>query len=203
MFVEEPQDDLVPVLVAPQPGAQPFARALIESPQRQRAVEKQQAEKLERPDPIRRRDGDPFAVHLNGALPLLEIEPRANQEPDDDRHHVAPILPVIRRQFGKLHRPGAGAHGVHNDDGNGRRHEQPHRTMAELDALDVEFLAKQNRGRQNDEERERHVERPRLETQRLPAVADKSEDGQGDGQQLIKKKHQPEGPRPGGEKPAQ
>ena len=72
--------------------------------------------------------------------------------------------------------------------------------MAPFDAADIELLAEQNTGREDDEEDEREEKYLRFQPERHPTVADQREDRQGDGQQLIKEKNQAKRPRPAGEK---
>ena len=83
-------------------------------------------------------------MHLNRPLPLLEVKPRADEKTDDDRHSVAPVIPVVRRQLGNRQRAGALAEGVHSENHQRRSQQQEKRSMAEFDAFDVEFFAKQN-----------------------------------------------------------
>ena len=159
-----------------------------------------EAEKEERTDDISGGDGDAFAVHLDRPLPLLEVKPRADEEADDDRHGVAPIVPVVRWQLGNRQRTCALAEGMHCQNHQSRREEQEKGAMAELDAFDVEFLAKQNRGRQHHKHCERQVEKLGTETKRRPSVADECKDRQRDREQLVEEKYQPERSRPRGKK---
>ena len=174
--------------------------APIERPERCDAVPEDEAEKEERADDISGGNGDALAVHLNSPLPLLEVKPRADKKTDDDRHGVAPVVPVVRWQLGNCQRTGALAEGMHGENHQGRDEKQEKGAMAEFDAFDVKFLAKQNCRRQHHKHRERQVEKLRTESKRRPGVADECKDRQCDREQLIKEKNQPERPRPRGKK---
>ncbi len=144
--------------------------------------------KLERPDPICRRDRHALTVHLNRTLPLLEIQPWAGQETDDDRNRKAPVVEV---GFGNTRcRERAGAFLRSGDDDEHDRHqpEQREHTVAVFDALDVELLTKKNRRRQHDQQREREVKLPGFESKRLPPVSHEGKNRQRDRQHLIQEK---------------
>ncbi len=76
------------------------------------------------------------------------------------------------------------------------RDEKGERAVAELDALDVEFLAEEHRRSEHDEQHEREVEHVGLEPERLPDVANDREDRERDGENLVEKKDEPERARP-------
>ena len=94
---EQTHDRIVAVDVTAQAGVQILRGAGAQRPEGEEAVEQEQEEKLHRPEDVSRGDGDPLAVHLDGALPLLQVEPRPEQESDEDGYHVAPVVEIARR----------------------------------------------------------------------------------------------------------
>ena len=96
-FEEQTHDRVMAVDVSAQTGVQILRGTGAQRPEREEAVKQEQEEKLHRPEDVSRGDGDAFAVHLNGALPLLQVKPRSEQESDEDRHHVAPVVEIAGR----------------------------------------------------------------------------------------------------------
>jgi hypothetical protein len=97
--VEQAHHRVVSVDVPAQSGAEKLGATDAQSPEREHAVENEQQEKLQRPDEIRGSHRNAFTVHLDGALPLLQVKPRAEQEADNDRHGKTPEIPIVRREF--------------------------------------------------------------------------------------------------------
>ena len=192
----------MPVDVTAQPCVEEFAGPRTERPQGKKPVEEQHKEKLEGPDDIGRRDGNALAMHLDGPLPLLQVKPGPEEEADDDRNGVSPVVPIVGRQL--FHRDrGQGGRDMRwsaQEDADRAQNDEEDDTVAPLDAADIEFLAEQNACREDDQKDERKEKNLRFQPERHPPVADEREDGEGDGQYLIEEKNQAERARPAGEK---
>ena len=202
LLEKEAHHGVVSVNMPAESGMQVFSGSRAERPQGEESVEEEQQKELERADDVSRGHGNALAVHLDGTLPLLQVKPRAKQETDDDRNDVSPVVPIVGRQF--LHRDRwqgrRDARRRSQQDYDRARDDEEDHAVAPFDAADIELLAEQNTGREDDEEDEREEKYLRFQPERHPTVADQREDRQGDGQQLIKEKNQAKRPRPAGEK---
>ena len=96
--MEQAHHRVVSVNMPTQSGAEKLGATDAQRPEREHAVENEQQEKLQRPDEIRGSHRNAFTVHLDGALPLLQIKPRAEQEADNDRHGETPEIPIVGRE---------------------------------------------------------------------------------------------------------
>jgi len=90
-----------------------------------------------------------------------------------------------------------GWRGQQNADGPGD--DEKNSTVAPLDAADIEFFAEEDARCEDDEQDEGQEKNLRLQAERHPTVADERKDGQGDGDQLVEEKNQPERSRPSDE----
>ena len=99
LLEKQAHDRIVTVNMPAQAPVEEASRPGPQSPEGQQAVEKKKEKKLQRAGDIGRGHRNALAVHLDGALPLLQVEPRAEEEPDENRDHVTPEIPVVGRQF--------------------------------------------------------------------------------------------------------
>ena len=66
----------MPVNVSSQTRVQVLVGPHPQSPQGEQTMKNQKQEKLRSAEQVGGRDGNAFAVHLDRALPLLQVEPR-------------------------------------------------------------------------------------------------------------------------------
>ena len=104
--VDVGDDDVMRVAEAVEPGrANRRKSAFTHYPRCEAAVYNKQQEKNDSAKNVTRADRGFFAVHLDRPLPMLKIEPRANQQADKewyDKSHEVGALPLTRTFEAKI-----------------------------------------------------------------------------------------------------
>ena len=156
-----------------QPSVDHRDEAPFHGPESQHAVEKQDGAEKKSPDSVGECDGCIFPTHLDGPLPLLEVEPRPDQETDADRHHVAPEAHVMGgKQARAVESAQIRSAEFQNDDDHAQQDEREESGVAVLDPPDGELLTEENACSEDHEASQGKVENVRFESQWLPGVAD-------------------------------
>lgn len=157
-------------------------------------VEKKHQEKLGGACGVSGGYGDPLAVHLDRALPLLQVEPRPEEKPHDNRNREAPEVPVDRGFWRDLYMGRTRADDAwsleDDDDRNGQENEN--RTVAPFDAADVKFFAEEDGCRESHQHGERQIKSFWAEVERLPRIADEGKNREGDREELVEEKDEAE-----------
>lgn len=160
------KEDAQDVVVAEEPGCESFAEEGVttggEGPESECSVEEKEEEKLERTDGVSGSDGAAFAVHLDSALPLLEVEPGAEEETYEDGDEVTPKGQLANEIGGtgrvKKAVPVAGFAGkADEDEDDSEEDAEEDCAVAPFDAADGEFFAEEDACHDSDKHGEGEV----------------------------------------------